>query len=145
MRGSAELCRERPNENSRTKYYDSSHADEQDASHPEEPATGLKKRRVAPPNSLHQRVRIALCFALCAGCKLRKHKAIQAVNFPVLLVITGELKGSVPGDELHVRHDGLTGRKDGLQLLFCAANEDLLNRNHNDEEFRSYIYMLRLS
>ena len=40
------ICRtmeERPNENSRTKYYDSSHADEQDASHPEEPATGLKK------------------------------------------------------------------------------------------------------
>ena len=52
MSGSAELCRERPNENSRTKYYDSSHADEQDASHPEEPATGLKKRRVAPPNSI---------------------------------------------------------------------------------------------
>ena len=43
MSGSAELCRERPNENSRTKYYDSSHADEQDARHPEEPATGLKK------------------------------------------------------------------------------------------------------
>ena len=43
MKGSAELCRERPNENSRTKYYDSSHADEQDASHPDEPATGLKK------------------------------------------------------------------------------------------------------
>lgn len=43
MRGSAELCRERPNKNSRTKYYDSSHADEQDARHPEEPATGLKK------------------------------------------------------------------------------------------------------
>ena len=43
MRGSAELCRERPNENSRTKYYDSSHANEQDASHPDEPATGLKK------------------------------------------------------------------------------------------------------
>ena len=42
MRGSAELCRERPNENSRTKYYDSSHADELDASHPDEPATGLK-------------------------------------------------------------------------------------------------------
>ncbi len=44
MSGSAELCRERPNENSRTKYYDSSHADEQDARHPEEPATGLKKK-----------------------------------------------------------------------------------------------------
>ena len=43
MSGSAELCRERPNRNSRTKYYDSSHADEQDARHPEEPATGLKK------------------------------------------------------------------------------------------------------
>ena len=43
MSGSAELCRERPNESSRTKYYDSSHADEQDARHPEEPATGLKK------------------------------------------------------------------------------------------------------
>ena len=91
MRGSAELCRERPNENSRTKYYDSSHADEQDASHPEEPATGLKKWRTKPPNSFHERVRIALCFALCAGCKLRKHKAIQAVNFPVLLVISSEL------------------------------------------------------
>ena len=91
MRGSAELCRERPNENSRTKYYDSSHADEQDARHPEELVPRREKRRVAPPNSLHQRVRIALCFALCAGCKLRKHKAIQAVNFPVLLVISGEL------------------------------------------------------
>ena len=44
MSGSAELCRERPNKNSRTKYYDSSHADEQDARHPEEPATGLKKK-----------------------------------------------------------------------------------------------------
>ena len=43
MRGPAELCRERPNENSRTKYYDSSHANEQDARHPEEPAPGLKK------------------------------------------------------------------------------------------------------
>ena len=43
MSGSAELCRERPNEDSRTKYYDSSHADEQDARHSEEPATGLKK------------------------------------------------------------------------------------------------------
>ena len=43
MSGSAELCRERPNKNSRTKYYDSSHADEQDARHPEEPAPGLKK------------------------------------------------------------------------------------------------------
>ena len=43
MIGSAELCRERPNKNSRTKYYDSSHVDEQDARHPEEPATGLKK------------------------------------------------------------------------------------------------------
>ena len=43
MRGSAELWRERPNENSRTKYYDSRHANEQDASHPEEPATGLTK------------------------------------------------------------------------------------------------------
>ena len=46
-----ELCRERPNENSRTKYYDSSHADEQDARHPEEPATGLKKngQKEKPP------------------------------------------------------------------------------------------------
>ena len=43
MGGSAELCRERPNENSRTKYYDSSHADEQDARLPKELATGLKK------------------------------------------------------------------------------------------------------
>lgn len=43
MSGSAELWRERPNENSRTIYYDSSLADEQDARHPEEPATGLKK------------------------------------------------------------------------------------------------------
>ena len=69
MSGSAELCRERPNLNSRNKYYDDSHTTDKDA----------------------QRVRIALCFALCAGCKLRKHKAIQAVNFPVLLVISGEL------------------------------------------------------
>ena len=52
MSGSAELCRERPNKNSRTKYYDArhrkeieahSHAKELDARHPEEPATGLKK------------------------------------------------------------------------------------------------------
>ena len=90
-KGSAELCRERPNLYSQTKYYDDSHAKELDARHPEEPATGLKKRRVSPPNSLHQRVRIALCFALCVGCKLRKHEAIQTVNFPVLLVISGEL------------------------------------------------------
>ena len=48
MSGSAELCRERPNKNSRTKYYDSSHADEQDARHPEEPATGLKKKEGCP-------------------------------------------------------------------------------------------------
>ena len=105
MSGSAELCRERPNLNSRNKYYDDSHTTDKDARHPEELALRREKRRVAPPNSLHQRVRIALCFALCAGCKLR--------------------------NELHVRHDGLTGREDGLQLLFCAANEDLLNRNHS--------------
>ena len=91
MSGSAELCRERPNLNSRNKYYDDSHTTDKDARHPEELALRREKRRVAPPNSLHQRVRIALCFALCAGCKLRKHKAIQAVNFPVLLVISGEL------------------------------------------------------
>ena len=52
MSGSAELCRERPNENSRTKYYDSSHADEQDARHPEELVSRHEKRRVAPPNSI---------------------------------------------------------------------------------------------
>ncbi len=60
-----------------------------------------EKRRVAPPNSLHQRVRIALCFTLCAGCKLRKHKAIQAVNFPVLLVISG-----VYGDDIFLLNNG---------------------------------------
>ena len=38
--------------------------------------------------------------------------------------------------KLHVRHDGLTGREDGLQLLFCAANEDLLNRNHSSNCLR---------
>ena len=43
MRGPAELCRERPNLYSRTKYYDDSHAKELNARHPEEPATGLKK------------------------------------------------------------------------------------------------------
>ena len=43
MSGSAELCRERPNLHSRTKYYDDSHTTDKDASHPEEPATGLKK------------------------------------------------------------------------------------------------------
>ena len=91
MSGSAELCRERPNENSRTKYYDDSHATDKDARHPEELVPRREKRRASPPNSLHQRVRIALCFALCTGCKLSKHKAIQAVNFPVLLVISGEL------------------------------------------------------
>ena len=91
MSGSAELCRERPNKDSRNTNYDDSHAKEQDARHPEELVPRHKKRRVSPPNSLHQRVRIALCFTLCAGCKLRKHKAIQAVNFPVLLVISGEL------------------------------------------------------
>ena len=36
MSGSAELCRERPNNNSRTKYYDDIHTTDKDARHPEE-------------------------------------------------------------------------------------------------------------
>ena len=39
------ICRtmeERLNNDSRTKYYDDSHATDKDARHPEEPATGLK-------------------------------------------------------------------------------------------------------
>ena len=57
MSGSAELWRERPNPNSRNKYYDArhrkeieahSHAKELDARHPEEPATGLKKKEGCP-------------------------------------------------------------------------------------------------
>ena len=48
MSGSAELCRERPNENSRTKYYDSSHADEQDARHPEELVPRREKKEGCP-------------------------------------------------------------------------------------------------
>ena len=91
MRGPTELCWERPNLYSRTKYYDDSHTTDKDARHPEELEPRHEKRRVSPPNSLHQRVRIALCFTLCAGCKLRKQKAIQTVNFPVLLIISGEL------------------------------------------------------
>ena len=78
---------ERPNLYSRTKYYDDSHTTDKDARLPEELVPRREKRRVAPPNSLHQRVRIALCFTLSAGCKLRKHKAVQAANLPVLLVI----------------------------------------------------------
>ena len=57
MSGSAELCRERPNNESRNKNYDArhrkeieahSHAKELDARHPEEPATGLKKKEGCP-------------------------------------------------------------------------------------------------
>ena len=62
MCGSAELCRERPNRNSRTKYYDSSHADEQDARHPEEPATGMKKLVIHTKSGLFGKV-IARFFA----------------------------------------------------------------------------------
>ena len=48
MRGPAELCWERPNNNSRTKYYDDSHTTDKDARHPEELATGLKKKEGFP-------------------------------------------------------------------------------------------------
>ena len=81
------MCKFNSANGCRNKYYDDSRTTDKDARHPEKLVPLRGKRRVAPPNSLHQRVRIALCFALCAGCKLRKYKAIQTVNFPILLVI----------------------------------------------------------
>ena len=52
MSGSAELCRERPNNNSRNTNYDDSHTTDKDARHPEKLVPRREKRRVAPPNSI---------------------------------------------------------------------------------------------
>ena len=76
MRGSAELWRERPNKNSRTKYYDSSHADEQDARHPEEPATGLKKNG-GLSLQIHFMSGFGLRFVLPSARAMRKGKRLE--------------------------------------------------------------------
>ena len=75
MSGSAELCRERPNEDSRTKYYDSSHADELDASHPDEPATGLKNGGLSL--QIHFMSGFGLRFVLPCARAMRKGKRLE--------------------------------------------------------------------
>ena len=85
MSGSAELCRERPNENSRTKYYDDSHTTDKDARHPEELVPRREKRRVALPipylrlkviliGFSSQRFELSQCSRILA---LMRHLALQ--------------------------------------------------------------------
>ena len=103
------ICRtmeERPNKNSRTKYQGASRAKDQAAGGAEDTPARLEKARRSEPSST-DRTEDALVLALRALRQLGKRHSVNAVHFPVLLVLACEIRGRMTGNVLKMLHDGL--------------------------------------
>ena len=103
------ICRameERPNKNSRTKYQGASRAKDQAAGGAEDTPARREKARRSEPSST-DRTEDTLVLALRALRQLGKRHSVNAVHFPVLLVLACEIRGRMTGNVLKMLHDGL--------------------------------------
>lgn len=67
--------------------------------------------------------------------QLGECEGVDAVQFPLLFILGGEIDGFLAGYKLHVAHDSEHVIHDAIQLLLGAARQDLFNSNHSEIYF----------